>query len=69
MYTVVSNRILQTLQLIPSRDLALKRTTDSLRGDVNVLKFWVETQMYSNFERRGKCIKTLSGERNYRQLK
>ena len=64
MYAVVSNRIFQTLPLIPSRDLALKRTIDSLRGEVNVLKFWVERQMYSNFERRGKCIKTLSGEKN-----
>ena len=39
MYAVVSNRILKTLPLIPSRDLALKRTIDSLRGEVNVLKF------------------------------
>ena len=39
MYAVVSNRIFQTLPLIPSRDLALKRTIDSLRGEVNVLKF------------------------------
>ena len=42
MYIAVSNRILLTLQMIPSKNLALKKTTDSLRRKkhyVNLLKF------------------------------
>ena len=39
MYLNVSNRILLSLQMIPSKNLALKKTTDSLRRKEILGKF------------------------------
>ena len=39
MYIAVSNRILLTLQMIPSKNLALKKTTDSLTRKKTLRKF------------------------------